>query len=93
MSIFPWALGVSNTVDWNMEWNSGNSCSWHFQSATYYVSRALISPWRLYHKAGFNYENLIIVNCDFFYSSQTLDSQTYFINSPPLRAICADAII
>ena len=46
-----------------------------------------------YRRTGFNCDNLIIANCEFFYSSQTFDSQTYSINSPPLRAICADAII
>ena len=47
-----------------------------------------------YCRTGFNCENLIIVNCEFFQSSQTqFDSQTYSINSPLLRAICADEII
>ena len=46
-----------------------------------------------YHRTGFNCENLIITNYEFFWSSQTFDSQTYSINSPPLCAICADAII
>ena len=47
----------------------------------------------IYRRTGFNCENLIIANCEFFQSSQTFDSQTYSINSPPLRAICADTII
>ena len=46
-----------------------------------------------YRRAGFNCDNLIIANCEFFYSSQTFDFQTYSVNSPPLRAICTDAII
>ena len=42
---------------------------------------------------SFNCENLIIANCEFFYSLQTFDSQIYSINSPSLCAICTDAII
>ena len=30
-----------------------------------------------YCRTGFNCENLIIANCEFFYSSQSFDSQTY----------------
>ena len=37
-----------------------------------------------YRRTGFICENLIITNCE--------DSQTYSINSPPLCAMCADAI-
>ena len=47
----------------------------------------------MYRRTGFNCENLIIANCEFFLSSQTFDSQTYSINSPPLCAFCADVII
>ena len=35
----------------------------------------------------------MIMNCEFFYNSQTFDSHTYSINSQPLHTICADAII
>ena len=42
---------------------------------------------RLYRRPSFNCENLITANCEFFLSSQTFDSQTYSINSPPLHAI------
>ena len=48
---------------------------------------------RQYRRTGFNCENLIIANCEFFYSLPTFDSQAYSIISPPLRAICTDTII
>ena len=31
---------------------------------------------RYYHRSGFNCEYLLIVNCEFFYVSQLIDSQT-----------------
>ena len=46
-----------------------------------------------YCRTAFNCKNLIIGNVIFFSSLQTFESQTYSINSPTLRAICADAII
>ena len=36
-----------------------------------------------YRRTGSNCENLIIANWEFFSSSQTFDSQTYFINPLP----------
>ena len=46
-----------------------------------------------YRRTGFNCKNLIIANGEFFLEFANFDLQNYSINSPPLRAICADAII
>ena len=46
-----------------------------------------------YRRTGFNCEKSNNCELQVFQSSQTFDSQTYSINSPPLRAICADTII
>ena len=39
------------------------------------MQSASFSPLNMYRRTGFNCENLIIANCEFFYSSQTFDSQ------------------
>ena len=50
------------------------------QSKSTHWTKSSLLP--VYCRTGFNSENLIIVNYEFFQSSQTFDLQTYSINTP-----------